>query len=147
MILAHNHRQGEGCKWANVLNEFRLGIVSDENFKLIEERVTDDPMLDFDSMHISYTNPEVQATNDRMLNLLKTDLVSIPAFKRFPKGRKPKIQDDGRIENRKIMNVLRVKIGAITWHTKLGLQIEGFFDLEQVDRQRRKLDRHCLKKS
>ena len=30
---------------------------------------------------------------------------------------------------------LRVKIGAITWHTKLGLQIEGFFDLEQVDRQ------------
>ena len=34
---------------------------------------------------------------------------------------------------------LRVKIGAITWHTKLGLQIEGFFDLEQVDRQRRKL--------
>ena len=41
---------------------------------------------------------------------------------------------------------LRVKIGAITWHTKLGLQIEGFFDLEQVDRQRRKLDQHCLKK-
>ena len=24
---------------------------------------------------------------------------------------------------------LRVKIGAITWHTKLGLQIEGFFDV------------------
>ena len=35
---------------------------------------------------------------------------------------------------------LRVKIGAITWHTKLGLQIEGFFDLEQVDRQRWRLD-------
>ena len=112
MILAHNHRQGEGSKWANVLNEFRLGIVSDENFKLLEERVTDDPILDFDSMHLSYTNPEVQAINDKMLNLLETDLVSIPAFKKFPKGRKPKIGDDGRIENRNVMNVLRVKIGA-----------------------------------
>ena len=112
MILKHNHRQGEGCKWANVLNEFRLGKVSDENFALIEERVTEDPHLDFNSMHLSYTNPEVQDINDKMLNRLETELVSIPAIKKYPKGRKPTIQKDGRIENRNIMNVLKLKIGA-----------------------------------
>ena len=35
MILIHNHRQGARQEWANVLNRFRLGIVTDEDFELI----------------------------------------------------------------------------------------------------------------
>ena len=35
MILVHNHRQGARGAWANVLNEFRQGIVTDENFEIL----------------------------------------------------------------------------------------------------------------
>ena len=67
-ILQQNHRQGDGCIWANVLNEFRLGIVSEENLKLLQERETDDPHHDLDSMHLAYGNDIVQDHNNKMLN-------------------------------------------------------------------------------
>ena len=32
-ILKHNHRQGEGCKWASILNKFRVGTVDKEDLE------------------------------------------------------------------------------------------------------------------
>jgi hypothetical protein len=112
MILSHNHRQGASKEWANVLNELRRGIVSDEHYELIKSRVTEDPHLDFDALFLSFTNPEAQDHNDIMLNKLPSTLVEIGAIKMYPKGRKPTITKAGTIENRPIMNVLKLKIGA-----------------------------------
>ena len=49
-ILKHNHRQGEGCTWANILNKFRMGTVDKEDLELLQGRESDDPHLDFDAM-------------------------------------------------------------------------------------------------
>ena len=111
-ILQQNHRQGDGCIWANVLNEFRLGIVSEENLKLLQERETDDPHHDLDSMHLAYGNDIVQDHNHKMLNQLKTPLVQAEAIKLYPKGRKPTFRSGGRIEDLNVLNILKVKLGA-----------------------------------
>ena len=71
MILKHNHRQGESSEWANILNRFRVGTVTDEDFKLLQGRETDDPHLDLEAMHLCYTNKEVQDHNQEMLAFLR----------------------------------------------------------------------------
>ena len=112
LVLKHNHRQGDGSEWTNILNRFREGLVTDEDFDILKERVTEDAFLDFDAMHLMYTNEEFQGHNNEMLNLLSIGLISAPAIKVYPKGRKPMIQKDGRIENRNILDVLKIKVGA-----------------------------------
>ena len=111
-ILSHNHRQGDGCSWANVLNEFRKGIVSEENLKLLQGRVTDDLHLDLDAMHLAYKNTVVQNHNLQMLEKLDTPMVTIEAIKNYPKGRRVTLKEDGRIEDLNVLNILRVKVGA-----------------------------------
>ena len=58
-ILRHNHRQGESSEWANILNRFREGIVTDGDLKALLERETDDAHLDLNSMHLFYANLEL----------------------------------------------------------------------------------------
>ena len=111
-ILTHNHRQGASCEWANTLNRFRMGIVLDDDLKALQDRETNDPHHDLDAMHLCYSNLETQDHNNAMLSKLNTPLVQIEAIKRYPKGRKPVIKDDGRIEDLNVLNVLKVKIGA-----------------------------------
>lgn len=112
MILKHNHRQGTSSEWANILNRFREGIVTDEDFELLKSRVTEDTILDVDAMHLIYTNVEFQDHNDQMLNILPADLKLNSSIKVYPKGRKPKITKAGTIENRQILDVLKIKVGA-----------------------------------
>ena len=112
MILVFNHRQGARQEWANVLNRFRMGIVTDEDYELLKGRVTEESLLDFDAMYLSFTNEEAQNHNETMLNKLPSPLIEIKAIKMYPKGRKPKIRKAGTIENRPIMDNLKLKIGA-----------------------------------
>ena len=112
MLLTHNHRQGEAGLWVERLNRFRKGIVTDEDFKALEERRTDDPHLDFNSMHLSFLNTNVQNHNDKMLEFLKTPLIATQATKVYPKGRTPTIKSGGRIEDLQVLDVLKFKIGA-----------------------------------
>ena len=112
MLLTHNHRQGEARLWVERLNRFRMGIVTDEDFKALEERRTDDPHLDFNSMHLSFLNTNVQNHNDKMLEFLKTPLIATQATKVYPKGRTPTIKSGGRIEDLQVLDVLNFKIGA-----------------------------------
>ena len=112
-ILTYNHRQGEGCKWANVLNRFREGIITDEDLDLLRSRETEDSHLDFDAMHLCYKNLETQDHNDKMLSkLAMPKMLELEAIKRYPKGRRPYIKPDGRLEDLNILDVLKVKIGA-----------------------------------
>ena len=113
MILKHNHRQGKSREWTDSLNRFRQGIVTDEDFKKLEERVTNDTIQELNALHLSYANDVAQSHNDQMLNVLPTELHLIEANKKYPKGRKPTIcKKSGFIEKRKILNVFKFKIGA-----------------------------------
>ena len=113
MVLRENHRQGDCKDWAETLNRFRLGIVTEEDLKLLQDRETDDPHLDKDSMHICFTNQEVADHNDKMINSLPSELISAESIKRYPKtSRKPKIKNDGRIEGSRLLDILNFKIDA-----------------------------------
>ena len=111
-ILKHNHRQGEGCKWANILNKFREGIVDEEDLELLRGKESEESHLDFDAMHLCYANLETQNHNDKMLSKTAVKLEEIGALKTYPKGRKPNIKPDGRLEDLNILNILKVKVGC-----------------------------------
>ena len=113
MILAHNHRQGEENEWADALNEFRVGIVSEKGKSLLEERQTSDALMDEDTMHIIYRNIDVKNHNDKMLNSLPAPLVSIRAVQALPRGVKSTTDPErGTIGKTQFMENLRIKIGA-----------------------------------
>ena len=67
MILQHNHRQGDEKVWANVLNQFREGIVTEEGGALLRGRQTSEALLEENVMHIFYMNKEVKNLNDRIM--------------------------------------------------------------------------------
>ena len=113
MILAHNHRQGEENEWADALNEFRVGIVSERGKSLLEERQTSDALMDEDTMHIIYRNIDVKNHNDKMLNSLPAPLVTIRAVQALPRGVKSTTDPErGTIGKTQFMENLRIKIGA-----------------------------------
>ena len=113
MILKHNHRQGEENTWADVLNQFREGIVSEEGKALLRERCTTEEFLDEEAMHIIYTRVDVKDHNNKMLNVLPSQLVSIKAGQALPKGAKSTIDPkSGTIGKTQFLDVLNIKIGA-----------------------------------
>ena len=113
MILQHNHRQGDEKEWADALNEFRVGIVSEKGDAMLRERQTTEQFLVEDAMHIFYRNKNVKGHNDRMLNSLPSNLVSIVAAQALPKGCYSSIdKDKGTIGSTQFLEVLNIKIGA-----------------------------------
>ena len=112
MILNQNHRQGDGGDWANVLNRFREGIVTDDDLKLLRSRETEELHNDLDALHLAYSNKETLNHSDNMISQIETSTAEIEARKFYPKGRKPFIKPDGRLEDLNILDVLKIKVGA-----------------------------------
>ena len=111
--LVHNHRQGEGNAWANLLNELREGIVTEEAENVLRSRLTDEDHEEFTACHVFYRRIDVSEHNTKMLNKLKNiDLVEIPAIKTMPKGFNSKTRQDGTIDGTHFMNVLSLRVGA-----------------------------------
>ena len=78
-ILKHNHRQGEGCKWANIFNKFSEEIVDEADSELLRGKKSDESHLDFDAMHLGYANLEIQNHNDNVLSKTAVKLEEIEA--------------------------------------------------------------------
>ena len=113
MILKHNHRQGDEKEWADALNEFRVGIVSEKGETLLKERQTSDEFLVEDAMHIFYRNKNVKNHNEKMLKTIDSPLVSIPASVALPKGCYTSTdKDKGTIGSSQFQEVLNIKLGA-----------------------------------
>ena len=110
--LVVNHRQGDSNKWAKILNELRVGNVTQEAKTLLETRVTTDPFLDQESMHVFYTNQEVADHNLQMLQNINEPLVQLVAYKRGPRGYYFKTTKHGTIDSTQLMDVLGLKVGA-----------------------------------
>ena len=113
MILKHNHRQGDEKVWADALNQFREGIVSEEGEALLRERLTSEAFLDENSMHIFYMNKNVKNLNDKMLNSVQSELESHTVTHRLPLGCRAYVDPNkGTIGNTQFLEVLNIKIGA-----------------------------------
>ena len=112
-ILTQNHRQGGALVYANFLGEMRRGQVSEEALELLQTRITDEPFLDKNAMHVMFTNAEVKEHNMEMLDTLPTEEFQIPATKLHPKWYNPTIQlKDGTIDKTNYLDTLCVKVGA-----------------------------------
>ena len=101
------------------MNKFRLGIVDETDKKLLMTRVTEDSHLDPNAMHIFYTNVEVANHNDKMLEKLDTETITLKAKINGPRGYTAPKTADGRIGNTRFFEFLRIKIGArcaLTWN-------------------------------
>ena len=114
VILSTNHRQGEGTLWANMLNRFRIGIVLEEDEKIMETRRVKNFSKEriFDACHVFYTNKEVEDHNLKKLNSLTTALHEMKASCIFPKGYSPPISSHGTIGKTQFKKLLQLKIGA-----------------------------------
>ena len=112
VILEHNHRQGDASTWADALNRFRFGKVTDEDKALLESRVIPAESAPKDCCHIFYTNMEVARHNAKVLSDLTGESVVIEATIIAPRGYSPSIKQDGRIDQTQFLQRLEVKLGA-----------------------------------
>ena len=111
-LLRHIHRQSEQREWADVLNQLRIGNVTDEAKQLLETRVTKEEHLHDKAMHVMYTNQEVHDLNTKMLNKIDKPMVELQAIKRGPPGYKFSIRQWGTIDSTQFMDKLYLKVGA-----------------------------------
>ena len=112
VVLETNHRQGEGSKWTEMLNRFRIGEGTDEDKTILEERrMKNFPEMSFDdACHVFYTNAEVDQHNNKILNLNPNRLVQIEALCHYPKGYTPIISEWNTIDDTQFRKVLNIKV-------------------------------------
>ena len=72
--LVHNHRQGEGSEWAEVLNRIRDGSFTSADINLLKTRIIEDPDVPelAEACNIVFTNLEGSDHNDNQLSKLKS---------------------------------------------------------------------------
>ena len=107
VLLETNFRQGEGA-WTQMLNRIRLGEQTEEDVKILEQRLAS--LLskeEYDNaIHLFYTNIEVNEHNTYMLNSLEEFLEEIAANIFGPKGYKAKT-DKGLIDKTQFAEILK----------------------------------------
>ena len=111
MELVKNHRQGEGSKWTERLNRFRVQKFTDEDVDVLKQRIVKEELCDPEATHVMYTNAEVAKYNTMMLNLLKTQSVIITAIK-IPNIYCKIHEHKGTVDSTNFMDQLELKIGA-----------------------------------
>jgi hypothetical protein len=114
VILKTNHRHGNDRIYADICNRARVGRLTDEDKKLLKERVFDSSMLPTDYLFASGTNQIVNEHNQKMLNGIDGDLYVFDA-KVFGSKRRPMtppINNSGMIKGTSIPLKLDLKVGA-----------------------------------
>ena len=112
--LVHNHRQGAGSEWAELLNRMRVAQHTDEDVEVLRSRVIPDPYIpELESAcHIHYTKLEVKDNNVKRLTSLQTTQYMVPSRCRGPPGYKFIVKQDGCIDDTPFLNNLFIKKGA-----------------------------------
>ena len=111
--LEYNHRQGDGNAWANVLNQIREGDVTTETEQLLKSRLTGlDDHNELTTCHVFYRNEDVEAHNNKMLNLLPGHPVEISAVENVPGKYIPILTSYGTIDKSGFMRILYLKLRA-----------------------------------
>ena len=106
--LTQNHRQGEDKVYADVLNRMRKGLNTEDDFRLLESRVSSE--FPSDSWHFYGFNKLVEAINIEKLNSLSTQLFSFKARHSHPHLLPP--PKFGKVKDTSFDEVLGLKVGA-----------------------------------
>ena len=111
-LLKHNHRQGALKDWADSLNRIREGAHTEEDEMVLQKRLTQEPFLNENAMHVFYTNKEVHDHNIAMLNKITSAQITFDAIHVTPKGYSPKVTSHGTVQSTQFQDKLQIKIGA-----------------------------------
>ena len=85
IILEENHRQGDDRMYADMLNRFRIGQQTEEDMSSLKDRVRPKNHKDLTgAMVVSCTNNEVVRHNQKMLNNIKDELITLKAINIHP---------------------------------------------------------------
>ena len=113
VLLEKNFRQGESS-WNQMLNRIRIGEPTEEDLLILKNRPSS--LLSKDeydnAIHLFFTNIEVNAHNNSILNSLEYELEQIVANLFTPKGYKPKTNENGLIDNTQFAMKLQLKKSA-----------------------------------
>ena len=112
--LVHNHRQGAGSQWADILNRVRDGSFNNEDINLLKSRIIEDadiPELS-DACHVMFTNMEGSDHNEKKLSKLQSKLWKPVASCSGPSGYEPPITAYGTIADTGLKKILHIKEGA-----------------------------------
>ena len=112
IVLKHNHRQGEGNQWTELLNRVRIGKPTPEDLQLLQSRLTEIEYLDPAISHVFRKNEDVTYYNLKILNTFNTTLVQTKAQHFGPKGYVPFITKDGRVNKTGYDDILSLKTEA-----------------------------------
>ena len=111
IVFRHNHRQGEGGWFANLLNRVRIGEPSNEDLHKLSECEAEEEDLSLDTCHVMYLNKDKKAQNDKMLKQLSSELVTIECKER-PLWFKSRTSEQGCVGTTQFMRKLELKKGA-----------------------------------
>ena len=150
--LVHNHRQGAGSKWAEVLNRIRDGSFTKEDIDLLKTRLIKDPDSSdlSEACHIMFTNLEGDGHNEKKLLGLNSKLKEPVAVCTGPSGYKPTITSYGTIDDTGLKRVLRIKEGArivliININTQDSLVNGSFGKILKIVEDKQKVDHLIIK--
>ena len=113
VTLDVNFRQGIS-DWTLCLNRLRKGELSEEDRHLLEKRRLEHfPDLNQENAcHVYYTNMEVNAYNEKMMDSLPGDYVFLKADLIVPRGYRPFITDHGTVDDTQFRKILQLKKGV-----------------------------------
>ena len=112
-------------KWNETLNRIRYGEQTEEDYKILRTRYTENFPRDNwnDAIHTFYSNKEVNAHNIRVLNEIPGRIFSSEA--ELPKGRKIVPNDSGTVDDTNFQHILHLKKGANVMHISNTSIVEG----------------------
>ena len=114
--LIHNHRQGAGSQWADLLNRIRDGSFTKTDIEVLKTRIIEDadiPELS-DACHVMFTNLEGSYHNEKKLSKLQSKEWKPIAECFGPPGYEPSITAYGTIADTGLKKILKIKEGART---------------------------------
>ena len=81
-------RQQGDTTFIDLLNNIRLGILTEENERLLRSKFVsqDDTDYPWDALHLFAENSLVKAHNDKMIATLATQMINIFAIEEYPRG-------------------------------------------------------------
>ena len=112
--LTHNHRQGAGSQWADLLNRVRDGSYTRADIDLLKTRIIEDadiPELS-EACHVMFTNLEGSDHNEKKLSKLQSKEWKSVADCSGPPGYEAPITAYGTIADTGLKKVLKIKEGA-----------------------------------
>ena len=114
--LKTNHRQGEDHQYADILNRIRVGVQTEEDLELLQQRVRplNHPEIPTDALYVTCKNKHVNEINEHRLEMLQGNSFEVSAEVKSSAQKEvnPKISNDGSIFNTPLQKVLKLKKGA-----------------------------------